>query len=72
MIADEVRWLGANAEELLAAYDEGKLAQQLRTFEQIEHLWDTVVRPTLKDFRSMQELWEGQEPVPENSVWHAN
>jgi hypothetical protein len=35
-------------------------------------LWESVVRPALPKFRSMQTLWEGQEPVPEGSCWHAN
>ncbi len=32
----------------------------------------TVARPAIKNFKSMQELFKGQEPVPEDSVWHAN
>jgi creatinine amidohydrolase len=72
MVADEVRWLGKKAEELLAAYDYEQPRQQLRTYKDVEDLWDTVVRPELKHFRSMQDLWKGQQPVPETSVWYHN
>ncbi|MCS6858903.1 MAG: creatininase family protein [Abditibacteriales bacterium] len=72
MVADEVRYLVAKAQELLAAYAREKPTHQLRTFEDVEVLWETVVRPALKQFRTMQDAWEGQAAVPEDSVWHAN
>ena len=72
MVADEVRWLVTKAQELLADYEREKPTHKLRTFEDVEVLWDTVVRPALKEFRTMQESWQGQEAVPEGSVWHAN
>ena len=72
MVADEVKWLGAKVEELLAAYDRGRPAHALRTFEDVELLWEQTVRPRLGEFHSMRELWEGQEPVPEHSVWYPN
>ena len=72
MVADEVRWLGAKAKQLLAAYDQDKPQHKLRTFEDVENLWDKIVRPALKGFRSMQELFSGQEPVPRDSVWFEN
>jgi creatinine amidohydrolase len=72
MVADEVRWLGAKAKELLAAYDAAKPAHKLRTFEDVEVLWENAVRPKLKDFLTMQTSLPGREPVPEDSVWHAN
>src|SRR5438132_11586332 len=36
MVADEVRWLGARAQELLTDYQHEKPKQILRTFEQVE------------------------------------
>jgi creatinine amidohydrolase len=72
MVADEVRWLGEKAGELLAAYDRDKPSHRLRTFAQVEELWERHVRPALGRFRTMQDLWPGQEPVPEDSVWYAN
>ena len=72
MVADEVRYLVAKARELLAEYDRLRPAARLRTFEQVEQLWDTAVRPVIKDFKSMQPIWAGQAPVPKDSVWHAN
>jgi creatinine amidohydrolase len=72
MVADEVRWLGAKAKDLLAAYDREKPSHSFRTFEQVETFWEQVVRPVLKDFKSMQELGTQRAPVPEDSVWHEN
>jgi creatinine amidohydrolase len=72
MVADEVRHLAEKARELLASYDAAQPGPRLRTYEDVEVLWDTVVRPHLKQFRTMQPLWKGQEPVSEGSVWYAN
>jgi creatinine amidohydrolase len=72
MVADEVGWLVAKAKELLANYEREKPQHTLRTFEDVEVLWETVVRPALKDFRTMQDLWQGQDGVPDDSVWRAN
>ena len=72
MVADEVRWLGAKADELLADYARLQPAHTLLTFADVEQLWEAVVRPALRDFHTMQDLWDGQQPVPEESCWHAN
>jgi creatinine amidohydrolase len=73
MVADEVRWLGARGRELLAEYDRVRPRQRLQTFEDVEVLWEDVVRPHLKEFRTMIEVWwDGQKPLPEGSVWAAN
>jgi hypothetical protein len=72
MVADEVRFLGAKAKELLAAYGRERPRHSFRTFEDVEAFWEQSVRPVLKEFKSMQELLKGQEPVPQDSVWHAN
>ena len=72
MVRDEVRWLGAKAAALVAAYDGEPQEHRLLTFEQVEVLWDEVIRPVVKDFASMKQLGPGQDPVPESSVWHAN
>ena len=72
MVADEVRFLGAKGRELLAAYEAARPEVRLRTYEDVEALWETIVRPRLKEFRTMQPLWAGQEPVPEGSMWFAN
>lgn len=72
MVEDEIVYLQRKAEELLGEYDRLQPEHRLGTYEQVEKLWDEVVKPALKGFRSMQDLWEGQQPVPEDSVWHAN
>jgi creatinine amidohydrolase len=72
MIRDEVRYLHEKAGELLAAYDRERPRHALRTYEDVERLWETVVRPRFRSFHTMQDLWAGQEPVPEDSVWYAN
>jgi creatinine amidohydrolase len=72
MVADEVRWLGAKAGELLQAYDREQPKQRLRTFEDVERLWEAVVRPALKEFHTMQETNEHSQEPPADSVWHTN
>ena len=72
MVADEVRWLGAKAAELLAEYDRVKPPHTLRTFEDVERLWRQVVRPALKGFHTMQPSWPNAGPLPEDSIWFAN
>jgi len=72
MVRDEVRWLGAKVKELLEEYDRVNPTKRLRTFAEVEVLWETVVRPKFRDFHSMRDLWANQKPVPESSVWHAN
>jgi creatinine amidohydrolase len=72
MVADEVRWLGEKAREILAEYDRLRPPHPLRTFADVETLWETVVRPHLPEFKTMQHNWEGREPPPAGSMWHAN
>ena len=71
MVGDEVRWLGDKARELLDAYDAVQPEHTLRTFGQVEELWETVVRPKLCEFHTLQPQREG-DPVSESSVWYAN
>jgi creatinine amidohydrolase len=71
MVADEVAWLGAKGRELLVAHEQEQPQQRLRTFEEVETLWETVVRPRFREFRSMQPSWT-QETVPPDSVWAIN
>ena len=72
MVDDEVRSLGRKADELLAAYDEVRPTERLRTFGDVERVWTEVVAPRLSTFETMQDLWEGQGPPPEGSIWRAN
>ncbi len=72
MVADEVAWLGEMARELLREYDRVRPAHTLRTFGDVERLWREVVRPELKNFRTMKQIWEWQSPVPEESRWFEN
>jgi hypothetical protein len=72
MAADEVGWLGAKAQALLADYDHLRPAHKLRTYTDVERIWREAVEPALKDFESMMLLWEEDPPPPPGSVWHAN
>tara|TARA_A100001037_G_scaffold60592_1_gene52714 strand:- start:1332 stop:2240 length:909 start_codon:yes stop_codon:yes gene_type:complete len=72
MIRDEVAWLGNKAKELLAAYQEAKPEVRLRTFDQVEQVWDEVVRPKFGEFETMQDSWSDDQALPESSVWRAN
>ena len=72
MVADEVCWLGAKAAELLAEYDQLAPEHRLLTFDDVERLWDTVVRPRMAEWKTMNQHPEGRAAPPEGSVWHAN
>jgi creatinine amidohydrolase len=72
MAADEAVWLGNKAKELLDAYDADRPEHTLRTFDQVEQLWDDVIRPKMPGFESMQQKWGEQPDVPEGSAWHQN
>lgn len=74
MVQDEVRWLGAKAEELLADYERERPQARLATFAQVEEIWRDVVVPAAGQFRSIQDAPEGFdiEPVPAGSRWAEN
>ncbi len=72
MVSDEVAFLAKKASELLSEYERVQPTQLLRTFEQVEQLWDAVIGPRFKDFETMQQVREGRDPVPEDSVWYPN
>jgi creatinine amidohydrolase len=73
MVDDEVRYLGTKASELLAAYRTQPPTQCLRTFAQTENLWQEVVWPALKGFKTMQSSWNwGDEAFAPDSIWRAN
>jgi creatinine amidohydrolase len=71
MVEDEVAWLGAKRDELLATYDE-QVESRLRTFDQVEEFWADKVAPVVKDFESMQKFRGGKEPPPAQSRWAGN
>ena len=70
MVADEVRWLGDKAQELLDNYQRESPSVRLRTFQQAETLWADVIEPRLPEFQTMQFF--GDAGPPADSVWHAN
>jgi creatinine amidohydrolase len=72
MVADEVAWLGAKGRELLADYARERPQQRLRTFAEVEELWETVVRPRFRDFQTMQYSWGDRGAVPPDSPWALN
>ena len=71
MVADQIAWLGRKGAELLDLCAETSPGARLRTYEQVESLWDEVVMPALGSFRTMQDSLSGGA-VPAQSVWHAN
>ena len=72
MVADEVRYLGNKAKELIEEYDRLQPTVRLRTFVEVERLWSEVVEPALSGFRTMQEVEIPREALPEDSCWFAN
>jgi creatinine amidohydrolase len=72
MVADEVRWLGAKAAELRSEYARLRPEHRLRTWSDVERLWDEVVRPRFRELTTMQPTWAEREPPAETSRWRAN
>lgn len=72
MVRDEVRWLGEKAGGLLQEYDRLKPEHTFRTFADVERVWADVVLPKVPEFLTLLQKWEGQEDVPEDSVWFEN
>lgn len=72
MVADEVRFLGAKAAELLAEYDRIHPAHTFTTFGDVERFWSEDVEPIQHDLWTYQPIWEGQQPVPADSIWQHN
>lgn len=72
IIANKVRWLGQRAEQLRAEYERLLPQHTLRTYTDVERLWEKKIAPQIKTFASMQDLSPGQKPVPEDSVWYPN
>jgi len=72
MVADEVGWLGDKARELLADYEHVQPTQRLVTFEEVERVWESIVAPALKGFRTMTQQWSESEQLPSDSVWQRN
>lgn len=71
MVADEVRWLGEKAAELLADYEEQKSVDRRRvSFMKIEQIWANEVLPKLPEFKTMQYL--ERTPPAEGSIWQLN
>ena len=41
-------------------------------FDQVEQVWDEVIRPKFGSFETMQDSWSESQELPESSVWYAN
>ena len=73
MVERQVAWLAHKAEELVGAYDAVKPTARLRTFAEVEELWQKVVAPAVPTFLSMQlDPRKTGEDVPEASRWSLN
>ena len=76
MVEDEVRWLGAKAQELLSEFAESQLALEQRrplSFGDIERIWNDELKLRIKDFASMRELFDDQQGGPSTqSRWQLN
>jgi hypothetical protein len=66
------RWRGEKARELLAAYEAVKPQREPLTFDDVERIWEEVVRPKLPEFETMKPVWGGQQAPAETSRWRAN
>jgi creatinine amidohydrolase len=73
MVADEVAYLGAVARRLLGEYKQLSPRHTLRTFEDVERVWKTVIAPRIRDFECVKPDFDGSgDRVPDTSVWSEN
>ena len=72
MLADEIRWLGAKAQELIDTFERDRPTVHLRAFADVEAFWDREVRPRMKDFRSMQQNFDDRAEPAAESRWRPN
>lgn len=74
MVADEVAWLGSKAGDLLREFDTRRPAVRLRSFDDVEEIWQRAVVPRLPSFKSMEDFGAADpgDEVPGTSQWHAN
>jgi creatinine amidohydrolase len=70
MVADEVRWLGVKAQELLSSWVERP--RGLERFDDVERFWEAEIAPRVRGLESMQLRFNERGAVPEESVWQAN
>ncbi|MGY8826394.1 MAG: creatininase family protein [Candidatus Latescibacterota bacterium] len=71
MVEDEVRWLGAKKDELVAVYDE-QVKSRLQTFDDVECFWRDEIRPIVKNFESLKNFHTDKEAPTSDSRWYAN
>jgi len=72
MTADIVEGLGAMAKELLAHYATLKPQRKPLTYGEVEEIWESEIWSRRADWRSMQDLHDGQEAPAPDSQWHHN
>jgi len=72
MVADEVRYLGAKARELLDQYAALEPEHGMTTFADVERIWAEVVKPAMRSFRTVGGESNAVNPPPEGSPWLAN
>ena len=54
-------------------FDRVKPRHTLRTFADVDRLWQTVVEPHVPEFRCLEADFRGKgRTVPPDSVWHEN
>lgn len=70
MVVDEIRYLSALADRLLAEHDHDEGRKPL-TFEQIEDIWNRDVKPVLHTFESLSLFHSEIGEPPEDSVWRS-
>jgi len=72
MVADEVLWLGRKAEELLVSFDPDLDVPGLSTYESVERFWDSRVRPSFREFKTMSRDFGKGDSVSPDSAWFGN
>jgi creatinine amidohydrolase len=72
MIEAQAEALAEIARTLLADCARLRPEHRLLTFEAVERLWDEVVHPAIKSFKTMQDDCVGNRSLPPESRWYPN
>jgi hypothetical protein len=73
MVERQVAWLADKAKQLVADFDKKAPKNQLRSFDDVERLWQEIVEPALSTFQSMQPDPHGTgHKISEPSRWAIN
>ena len=70
MVEEEIQFLTDLAQRLLSEFEEPE-SRRVPTFEEVEEIWDSDIKPILHTFESLLDFHQDIGEPPAGSVWHA-